>query len=66
VADSEANFVWTLLPDAIDDNDAVRDLLERGVLVRGGSALGRAGALRITVGTEEENARCLRALAELL
>jgi histidinol-phosphate aminotransferase len=66
VADSEANFVWTLLPDAIDDNDAVRDLLERGVLVRGGSALGRAGALRITVGTEEENARCLSALAELL
>ncbi len=66
VADSEANFVWTLLPDEVDDGEVVRDLLERGVLVRGGSALGRAGALRVTVGTEEENSRFVRALSELV
>ena len=66
VADSEANFVWTLLPDDVEDDDVVRALLERGVLVRGGRALGRAGALRVTVGTEEENSRCLQALAQLL
>ena len=66
VADSEANFVWTLLPDGVEDDEVVRSLLERGVLVRGGRALGRAGALRITAGTEEEDSRCLRALAELL
>ena len=66
VADSEANFVWTLLPDGVEDDEVVQALLERGVLVRGGSALGRVGALRITVGTEEENSRCLRAVAELL
>jgi histidinol-phosphate aminotransferase len=66
VADSEANFVWTLLPDGVDDGEIVRDLLERGVLVRGGGALGRAGALRVTVGTDRENARLVRSLGELL
>jgi histidinol-phosphate aminotransferase len=36
------------------------------VLVRGGSALGEPGALRVTYGTPEENARFLDALAESL
>ncbi len=66
VAESEANFVWTLLPEGTDDGEVVRALLERGVLVRGGSALGRAGALRVTVGTEEENSRFVQALADLV
>ena len=36
-----------------------------GVLVRAGASLGRRGALRVTVGTDEENARFLAAIAEL-
>ena len=40
-------------------------LAERGVLVRAGSALGRAGALRVTYGTPRQNARFLDALREL-
>jgi histidinol-phosphate aminotransferase len=44
----------------------VRGLAERGVLVRAGAALGRAGSLRVTYGTSEENGRFLDALAELL
>ncbi|MGI8429734.1 MAG: pyridoxal phosphate-dependent aminotransferase [Solirubrobacteraceae bacterium] len=40
-------------------------LRERGVLVRGGGSLGRAGALRVTVGTPAENARFVDALGEL-
>ena len=44
----------------------VGGLRQRGVLVRAGGALGEAGALRITVGTEPENARLVRALADLL
>jgi len=36
------------------------------VLVRAGGSLGRAGALRVTVGSEAENARFLEALAALL
>jgi histidinol-phosphate aminotransferase len=66
VADSEANFVWTLLPDGTDDAEVARGLLERGVLVRGGGALGRQGALRVTVGNDDENARLVSALGELL
>jgi histidinol-phosphate aminotransferase len=44
----------------------MRGLAERGILVRAGGALGRAGALRVTVGTQAENERFLEALAALL
>ena len=44
----------------------MRGLEQRGVLVRGGSALGRAGALRVTYGTGEQNETFLQALAEVL
>ena len=36
------------------------------MLVRSGAALGREGALRVTVGTEAENARFLEQLGALL
>ena len=36
------------------------------MLVRAGSALGKEGALRVTYGTCEENARFLEALEEVL
>jgi histidinol-phosphate aminotransferase len=66
VADSQANFVWLDLPDAEREKETIAALAERGVLVRSGRALGRAGAMRVTVGTEAENARFLAALGELL
>jgi histidinol-phosphate aminotransferase len=65
-ADSQANFVWFDLPDAEQEGDVVRGLAERGVLVRAGGALGRPGALRVTVGTDADNARFLTALGTLL
>ena len=71
-ADSQANFAWFDLPVSGDDDPAevedrvVRGLAARGVLVRAGSALGRAGALRVTYGRPAENERFLRALAELV
>jgi histidinol-phosphate aminotransferase len=71
-AESQANFAWLHLPVGERDEPAeveaavVRGLAERGVLVRAGSALGRAGALRVTYGTPAENDRFLRALATLL
>jgi histidinol-phosphate aminotransferase len=70
VAESDANFVWVTLPE--DDDPAaaeaaiVAGLKQRDVLVRAGNALGRAGALRVTVGTEPENARFVAALRELI
>jgi len=65
-AESQANFCWVPLGADRDEQAVMRGLQERGVLVRGGTALGGAGSLRVTYGTPEENARFLDALAELL
>ncbi len=70
-AESQANFCWFALAKdsaqaAEREPEVMRGLQERGVLVRGGRALGRAGALRVTYGTSEENEIFLEALAELL
>jgi histidinol-phosphate aminotransferase len=65
-AESQANFCWFSVGDERDEQAVMQGLQERGVLVRGGTALGEAGALRVTYGTPEENVRFLEALAELL
>jgi histidinol-phosphate aminotransferase len=65
-AESQANFVWFDLGEGREEPDIVRGLAERGVLVRAGAALGRQGALRVTVGTAAENERFLEALGALL
>ena len=70
-AESQANFCWFSVADdpehaAEREPEVMRGLEERGVLVRGGAALGRAGALRVTYGTSEENEIFLDALAEVL
>jgi histidinol-phosphate aminotransferase len=66
VADSDANFIWLHLPEELPEADAIAGLRDRGILVRAGGALGRAGALRVTIGTQVENARFTAALADLL
>jgi histidinol-phosphate aminotransferase len=74
VADSDANFIWVRLPDVDAGADGVESaeaaivagLMQRGVLVRAGTALGGPGCLRVTVGTEAENARFVSALGELI
>ena len=66
-ADSQANFCWFPLGEDRDEQEVMRGLGERGVLVRGGSALGsEVPALRVTYGLPEENTRFLDALAEVL
>jgi histidinol-phosphate aminotransferase len=65
-ADSQANFVWFDLGEEREEPEIVRGLAQRGVLVRAGAALGREGALRVTVGTQAENERFLEALGALL
>ncbi len=65
-ADSQANFVWFDLKDPEREGEVMRGLAQRGILVRAGGALGRAGALRVTIGTGAENERFLEALAALL
>jgi histidinol-phosphate aminotransferase len=65
-AESQANFVWFDLPESMEERDIVAGLAQQGVLVRAGAALGRDGALRVTVGTEAENARFVSALGALV
>jgi histidinol-phosphate aminotransferase len=66
VAESDANFIWLHLPEEADGAEVVKGLLDRRVLVRAGASLGRDGALRVTVGTDADNARFVAALAELV
>jgi histidinol-phosphate aminotransferase len=65
-AESQANFVWFDLGEDRSEADVMRGLAERGILVRAGGALGREGALRVTVGTQAENERFVEALGALL
>ncbi len=66
-ADSQANFCWFRLGEGRDEQEVMRGLEERGVLVRGGAALGSsAPALRVTYGTPQENTRFLTALTDVL
>ena len=63
--DSEANFSWVALGERNED-ELVRGLAERGVIVRAGRDLGEEGRIRVTYGTREENDRFLAALDEVL
>ena len=63
--DSEANFSWVSLGDR-DEAEVMKGLAERGVIVRGGEALGDEGHFRVTYGTRAENDRFLQALDEVL
>jgi histidinol-phosphate aminotransferase len=65
-ADSQANFLWFDLPEEADEKTVIAGLADRQILVRAGTPLGRAGALRVTVGFPEENRRFLDAMGELL
>jgi histidinol-phosphate aminotransferase len=66
VADSQANFCWIELGER-DEQEILDGLAQRGVLVRGGGALGsETPALRVTYGLPEENDRFLQELAQLL
>lgn len=61
---SGTNFVMAFIDYA--GENLTFDLLRKGIIVRPGKAYGYPGALRISVGTREENAKMLKALAELL
>ncbi|MBV8735256.1 MAG: histidinol-phosphate transaminase [Solirubrobacterales bacterium] len=69
-APSDANFLWVHMPDGEEaaerERALVAGLAQRRVLVRAGASLGGPGAVRVTVGTPEENRRFIAALRELL
>ncbi|MFL5892275.1 MAG: histidinol-phosphate transaminase [Solirubrobacterales bacterium] len=59
--DSQANFSWIPLGDR-DEDEVIKRLGERGIVVRGGASLGGPGHIRVTYGTRRENERFLDAL----
>jgi len=61
---SQTNFI--LVDIGMDSDQVFRGLLEQGVIVRSGKALGFPGYQRITVGTAEQNERVLQALDHVL
>ncbi len=63
--DSQANFSWVSLGDR-DEDEVMRGLADRGVIVRAGKALGQEGWMRVTYGSRRENDRFLAALDETL
>jgi len=64
-AETQTNFSWVDLGDR-DDAEVVEALGRAGVIVRGGTALGGPGHIRVTYGTAAENARFLEALEIVL
>lgn len=61
---TQTNFI--LIDCKIDGNQVFQFLLERGYIVRSGKALGFPTAVRITVGSFEQNEGVLKALGEFL
>ena len=61
---SQTNFV--LIDCKMDGDQVFQGLLERGYIVRSGKALGFPSAVRITVGSFEQNEGVLGALGEFL
>ena len=61
---SDTNFIFF---DTQADSDVVfQELMKRGFIVRSGNALGLPGFIRVTIGTEAQNAALLSQLDEVL
>lgn len=64
VLPSQANFLFVEVgPSGPEIYEA---LMNRGVIVRHGTSFGRPDAIRVTVGTKEQNDRVLQAFGEIL
>ncbi|USG63500.1 histidinol-phosphate transaminase [Brevibacillus ruminantium] len=61
---SQTNFILVNLN--LDSDEVFTKLLQQGIIVRSGKALGFPGYQRITVGTKEQNEKVLQALGNIL
>ena len=60
----ETNFI--LFNVQADSNVVFQELMKRGFIIRSGAALGLPGYIRVTIGTEAQNAKFLEKLTEVL
>jgi len=63
--DSYTNFITYLFDDNLNSSDIANALLRRGVIIRDLASYG-LNAIRITVGTSEQNSKLFKALDEVL
>jgi len=63
--DSYTNFITYLLPRDLSSKELTQKLLKRGVIIRDLSSYGM-NAVRITIGTKEQNDRLFFELSEVL
>lgn len=61
---SETNFI--MFEVKVSSNMVFEEMMKRGFIIRSGAALGLDGYIRVTIGTEAQNAKFLRLLEELL
>lgn len=61
---SQTNFV--MFEIKADSDVVFQELMKRGFIVRSGAALGLDGYIRVTIGTEAQNAKFLQLLEEVL
>lgn len=61
---TEANFIFINLND--DADMIFMELMRRGVIVRPLSSFGLPGAIRVTIGTPEQNRKLIKALSEVI
>ena len=66
VVPSDANFVMLPLASAGEAHALTEALLREGVIVRPLGAFGLPQCIRVSTGTDEENARCVQAVGEQL
>ena len=66
VVPSDANFVMLPFESAEEASGLTEALLREGVIVRPLGAFGLPQCIRISTGTDEENARCVEAVGERL
>ena len=62
--ESNTNFIFIDL--GVDASVIYENMLKKGVIIRAMGAYGYPNAVRITMGTQEENERCMKALEEAL
>nr|WP_106784694.1 histidinol-phosphate transaminase [Lysinibacillus timonensis] len=61
---SQTNFI--LFEVKADSDIVFKEMMKRGFIIRSGNALGSPGFIRVTIGTEEQNAKFLSLLEEVL
>jgi len=61
---TQANFIF--FDTGLDSREVAKSFLERGLIVRAGADFGAPTWLRVTIGTEQDNARARAALKEIV